>query len=212
MYDDDLFSMMNSYTTTQTENETEKETQSPQYNSFTQIKSPYIDDYSAAQNFEEERSYNGSQTVQEFESETKQVQKMHAPTIQKQEAAVKLTKTKEKLYFSARLKLAATVFAIIFAALVFATAWNFAQANSLNSGLSSQRYEISQLTNSINNLTIEYNKLSNQNSADGYVGKVEGVNSFTVSLDEFYVEPEIEKLPSNWFNDVCEFFSSLFAA
>ena len=37
------------------------------------------------------------------------------------------------------------------------------------------------------------------------------VNSFVFSLDDFHVEQEIEKLPSNWFNDVCEFFSQLFA-
>ena len=61
---------------------------------------------------------------------------------------------------------------------------------------------------SINKLNVEYNDIG---SLDGYVDKQEGVNSFTVSLNEFYIEPEIEQIPSNWFNDVCEFFSNLFA-
>ena len=55
---------------------------------------------------------------------------------------------------------------------------------------------------------------------DGYMKKeasnsgfVESTDSNTTVLEygEIYTEPEIEELPSNWFNDVCDFFSKLFA-
>ena len=58
-------------------------------------------------------------------------------------------------------------------------------------------------------------------SDDGFVkdaasnsGFVESTDSNTeiLSYGEVYSEPVIEELPSNWFNDVCDFFSNLFAA
>ena len=36
-------------------------------------------------------------------------------------------------------------------------------------------------------------------------------NTMHISLDEMYSETTIEKIPSNWFNDICEFFSNLVA-
>ncbi len=216
MYDDDLFNMLgSSYTTTETERETENETVS-QYNPYS-TSSPYIDDYSSAQNFEEEKSYNSFSNnfaSDDYSERQTEVRKMHVPTIQKQAEAVTLTKKREKLYFSSRLKVATVVFSIIFAAIVFVAAWNFAQAGRLMASLDAQKYEISQLEQNINQVEVTYNGLkddflSNPNS--GYVAKEEGVNYFKVSLDEFYVEPEIEKIQSNWFNDVCEFFSQMFA-
>lgn len=216
MYDDDLFSMLNSYTTTDTEEKTYEDTTATTqtYNPYQSSNSPYVDDYSTAQNFEEERSYDYGRTQNQFEQTQTQVREMDKPTIIQQKPAVNLIKKREKIYFSARLKIATTIFAIIFAALIFGSVWNFAQANRLQANLGGQQLEISQINQSINELMVEYNELTNPNNVQdmgGYVEKVEGVNSFKLSLDDFYEEPEIEKIPSNWFNDVCEFFSNLFA-
>lgn len=217
MYDDDLFNMLNSYTTTDTEQQTfEDTTNRTQSNSglYQQTSSPYVDDYTTSQNFEEEKSYNSTMGDAQFEEpQTQRARQMDAPKIIQQTPAVNLIKKREKLYFSARLKIAATIFAIIFAALVFASVWNFAQSGRLQASLAEKETEIYQISQSINELKLEYNELTSTipNGDAGYVEKVEGENLFTLSLDDFYVEPEIEKLPSNWFNDVCEFFSNLFA-
>ena len=47
---------------------------------------------------------------------------------------------------------------------------------------------------------------------NGYVDKQDGVNSFKININEIYEEEVLQEVPTNWFNDVCEFFSKLFAA
>ena len=214
MYDDDIFSMLNSYTATETEQQTSTETEEPSYNPYQS--NPYIEDYSTNQNFEEETSYNTNRQENDFETiKVQDVRQMSTPTISQQKPAVNLIKKRERIYLSPRLKLAASMFAIVFVAIIFAAVWNFAQAGIMQSNFALKQAEINQIEQSIKDLKIEYTELSDPNLnggiADGYVEKVDGVNSFTLSLDEFYVEPEVQDLPSNWFNDVCEFFSNLFA-
>ena len=217
MYDDDLFNMLNSYTATETDEKTYQDTQtSPQtFQPFESIKSPYVDDYSTAQNFEEEKSYNYNSNSSERdyeETQTRQIQQMHTPTIKQSEKTVNLIKTREKIYISPRLKTAAAFCLTIFLALVFVVIYNFAWAANANAEFAAKQVAINEISQSINELKVEYNELTNQDSTNmGYVEKVEGENSFTISLSDFYTEPEIVQLPSNWFNDVCEFFSKLFA-
>lgn len=214
MYDDDLFNMLNSYTATETEQNTSTDTEIPSYNPYQS--NPYIDDYSTNQNFEEETSYNSTRQDSEFsEEQVQSFRQMDTPKILQSKPAVSLIKKREKIYLSGRLKTAAVVFAIIFAAIIFATVWNFALVSKMQASFAGKEFEISQMTQSINELSVEYNELTSpgygSGEFNGYVEKVDGVNSFTISLDEFYTEPEVEKLPSNWFNDVCEIFSNLFA-
>lgn len=213
--DDDLFNMFNSYTTTETDNDTYQDTQTPQPSGdFQQQNNPYIDDYTTKQNFSEQKSYNSPVIDESFETIKQTTTKqMSAPTIKQSEKTVNLIKKREKLYFSPRLKNAAVVLAVIMVALVFATIWNFAWSARVNADFAAKQAQINEISQSINELKIEYNELTSVGdmSSSGYVEKVDGENSFTFSLDEFYTEPEIEKLSSNWFNDVCEFFSKIFA-
>lgn len=214
--DDDLFNMLNSYTTTETENDTSyQDTQTPQSSGvFEQQKNPYVDDYTTKQNYEAQTSYNSPETDESFDTiKQTNTKQMNTPTIKQAEKTVNLIKKREKLYLSPRLKNAAIVLAVIMVALVFATIWNFAWSARVNADFASKQAQINEISQSINELKIEYNGLTDVGdmSSFGYVEKVDGQNSFTFSLDEFYTEPEIEKLSSNWFNDVCEFFSKIFA-
>ena len=118
MYDDDLFNMLNSYTATETEQETSTDTEVPSYNPYQS--NPYIDDYSTKQNFEEETSYNSIRQDNEFvESQTQSIRQMDIPQVIQSKPAVNLIKKREKIYLSARLKTAAVVFAIILKIFVF---------------------------------------------------------------------------------------------
>ena len=216
MYEnDDFFKMLNSYTATENQTEQQQFDDSPQTNrGFEQERSPYVDDYSTKQNFEEETSYNSFERNEELQqTEQSNVRQMDKPTILRQEKAVNLIKKRERIYISPRLKIAAVFCAIIFAALIFATIWNFASASVLQASFAGKEAQINEINQSINELRVEYNELSKlgDEALSGYVSKVENVNSFTLSMEDYYIEPEIEKLPSNWFNDVCEFFSKLFA-
>ena len=217
MYDDDLFNfdLLNSYTTTETEEDSATETQQQSFNPYTESK-PYIDDYSTSQKYETERTYESRQANQFDEVKTNVVRQMDKPTIVQQAPAVKLTKSKEKMYLSARLKVAATVFFAIFAAILFATVWNFAQAGIMRANFDAKQAEIGQLENSIadyvesiKDLEASYKLLLTD--PNSYVDKVENVNSFTLSMEDFKIEPEVEFVETNWFNDVCEFFRSIFA-
>ena len=221
--EDDYFSsLLNSYTTT--ENETEQQQSFDDFNNVQQTNpyqqnSPYVDDYSTSQNFEEETSYNslGANRFEETTSQT--IRQMDAPEVKKQAPAVNLIKKRERIYISSRLKIASVFFSIIFAALIFVSVWNFAVAGVMQSTFANKSTEINQLEQSIGDLKqriseieFEYNQIGDTDvNFSGYEKKEDGVNSFVFSLDDFHVEQEIEKLPSNWFNDVCEFFSQLFA-
>jgi len=217
MYDNDLFNgMFSKYTTTEDEQQTINETSTAQeqqtFSPYTQ--QDYYGDYSTNQNYEEESSYNSIVREPQFEQQQTQVlRQMDTPTIIQQEQPVNLIKKREKMVISPRLKVAAVVFSMIFALIVFASIWNFAMIGKLQASFAGKEFEINQLEQSIKDLNVAYKELDSSNLEGnlGYVEKVDGVNSFTLSMDDYYVEPEIEKLPSNWFNDVCEFFSQMFA-
>lgn len=230
MYDNDLFNMFNSYTATEEDQQIDNEvlTGNQSYSSYEQKKTPYYDDYSTNQNFEEETSYNSIARESQFEEPTTQTfRQMNAPRVIQQAPAVKLTKNREKMYMSSRLKVATVVFSMIFALVVFASIWNFAMVGKLQASFDGKQFEISQLQTSNKNLLETKNNLetsiealkdayiilsdSNLEENKGYVENSEGADTLTLSIQDFYTEPEVEKLSSNWFNDVCEFFSKLFA-
>ena len=228
MFDDDLFSMFNNYTsTTDTEEETSStstynpssytEPTQTSYNPYASDNS-YQDDYSVAQNYEEQSSYDaGVRSVEPERTEQRVISQMHTPMIKKEEEAVVLTKTKAKIYLQARMKIVIAMFITIVSALLFVSIFNFVNAGKINATLAEKQITINELEKSISSLKSEYNKMTD----DGYLkgeasssGFVESSSSNTTVLEygEIYTEPEIEELPSNWFNDVCDFFSNLFAA
>ncbi len=228
MFDDDLFSMFNNYTsTTDTEEETSStstynpssytEPTQTSYNPYASDNS-YQDDYSVAQNYEEQSSYNsGVRNIETEKTEQRVFSPMQTPMIKKEQEAVVLTKTKSKVYLQARMKIILAMFITIVSALLFVSIFNFVNAGRINASLAEKQITIEELQASITSLKGEYNKMTD----DGYLkgeasnsGFVESTDSNTTVLEygEIYTEPVIEELPSNWFNDVCDFFSNLFAA
>ena len=227
MFDDDLFSMFNNnYTATDTEEESSASTYSPSsyaepsqtsYGSY-MSDNGYKDDYSTAQNYEEQSSYDsGVRSVEPEKTEQKVVSQMHTPVIKKEQETVVLTKTKAKIYLQPRMKIIIAMFITIVSALLFVSIFNFVNAGKINASLAEKQITVEELQSSITRLKGEYNKMTD----DGYLkgeasnsGFVESTDSNTTVLEygEIYTESVIEELPSNWFNDVCDFFSNLFAA
>lgn len=234
MFDDDLFSMFNNYTSTTTDTEEESSSSySPSsyeqpsstesYNPYSSDNSTYQDDYSVTPNYEEQSTYDsGIRNVETERAEQKLVSQMHTPLIKREEQAVVLTKTKQKIYLQARMKIVLAMFITIVSALLFVAIFNFVNASKINASLAEKQITINELQSSISSLKAEYNMLSDEGNlidkvttptSEGGLGFVESNNSNTTVLEygEIYTEPVIEELPSNWFNDVCDFFSKLFA-
>lgn len=227
MYDDDFYSILNSLagnTTTTTEQKTEQQTTTtPTYSApSTPSYSPWADDddYSVNQNYEEQKSYNSVNQSYEDSTETTndvfEVRQMSAPMIKKEEPTVNLIKKRQRIELGARMKIIASMFAVIVATLIFAIVWNFASAASMKATFAEKQVEINALTQSIMGLKEEYTLLSDDEQIktkaenEGYVESTDD-NTIVVDFDSYYAEQAIEDVPSNWFNDVCEFFSKLFA-
>lgn len=224
MFDEDLFSSL--YGGTSTITDTEQETESQVSSSGTSY-NPYYsgyeeDDYSIKPNYTSEQNYNTTSYDTEQETQQSQtiIRAMDTPVIKKEEEqVVSLVKTKSKIRLEPRMKIVATMFAIIVCALVFAIIWNFVSISKLNSMIAEKQITVSELQLSINKLQHEYNVVSDEAAlknqleqpGSGYVPSDES-NTFYVELDEMYTEKVVKDLPSNWFNDVCNFFSNLFAA
>lgn len=231
MFDDDLFNMFNSYgtnTTTETENQT-SETTSPNYGTQTGY-NPYnvssnedfSDDYSVTPNYEEQQNYNSSTTSYDYNMEQEQSKKqmyaerlMQTPVIQKEEQTVNLIKKREKIELHARMKIAIAMFAVIVASLMFAIVYNFVSAGAMKATFAGKQVEISALQASISGLKDTYTSLSDDEQiklkaeSEGYVDQ-SGENTIEITLNEASVESTIQDLPSNWFNDVCDFLSGIF--
>lgn len=206
--------LSSSTTTTQTEEQTT-------YNPQTEF-SPYTgnyerDDYSSTQNFTEQQSYNSANTnffgdVQE----TKKVTQMNTPMIEKGAEVVNLVKSQSRIRLETRMKIVLSVFSVIVACLLFVTVFNFIQTRKLESQFASKQLEINQLEQDILNNKASYtwvddeSELRKRANDAGFTDK-NNTNTMHISLDEMYSETTIEKIPSNWFNDICEFFSNLVA-
>ncbi|MBQ8451336.1 MAG: hypothetical protein IJ538_00955 [Clostridia bacterium] len=215
MFDEDYY---NGYTTTDSETETETETTSAYnpYGASTEYSADYDDDYSVTSNYTGEESYNSVSKTETQELEEMDVRgKMVLPTITQKEETVSLTKTKQRLTFSTRMKMIASIFAVIVASLLFVTVWNFASANQINSTLSSKQEMVNELNSSISSLQNEYvsyvseDALRESAESAGYVYSDE-TNTFYVNNVSTYSEEVVEDLPSNWFNDFCNFLINLF--
>lgn len=228
MYDDDFYSILNSLagnTTTTTEQQTEQQTTTtPTYSApSTPSYNPLADDddYSVNQNYEEQKSYNS--VNQSYDADTTastndvfEVRQMAAPMIKREEPAVNLIKKRQRIELGARMKIVASMFAIIVASLIVAIVWNFANAASMKASFAGKQVEINALTQSIMGLKEEYNLLSDDEQIKskaenaGYVDSTDD-NTIVVDFDSYYAEQALEEVPSNWFNDVCDFLSKLFA-
>lgn len=239
MFDDDLYNFYNSYNSgSSTETETEPEQNQTQassgqtsydtntgynpYGATSSYDSDYDDDYSVTPNYSEEKSYNSNTNYDTYSNNTeentevKRYRKMSMPVIEKSEQAVTLTKTQSRIELQPRMKIAISMFAIIVFSLVFVIIWNFVSVGRLNSMISAKQETVNELTSSISNLRNEYTLLGDENNLRdmaqnaGFVESDE-TNTYVVSAGEMFEQNEIEDLPSNWFNDVCDFLSNLFS-
>lgn len=219
MFDDEINYFGSNITTT-----TEKDVNSKQIFDYTQtekdIKKQTIndtfDDYSAQQNFEEETNYDlKSQTdILQGESQEQTLRPINMPLIEKKiEQVAKVVETPISL--SARMKLLLVSFVVIVSSLLFATVWNFVAISKYNLSIANQGQTISELQISITDLTDEYNLLGDTEYLKqliddaGYISSDDS-NTITITLDEMFEERVVEEIPSNWFNDVCNFISSIF--
>ena len=219
MFEDEFFSKYTSTTTTS--DETSQETYRPQ-TSYTQAQSFDDDqDYSSAQNFTEQKSYNSvSQNTFEDDEEEQQVfqtPSLNAPVIQRSVPTVNLVKKRAKLVLETRMKTVIAVFAMIVACLLFVSIFNFIQVGKIEATFADKQIEIAALENSITASKTTYTLVSEEEYLRQWAETNEFVeanetNTIVVDLSQFYQEPAgPEAIPSNWFNDVCEFLSRLFA-
>ena len=223
MFDaDDYFNMLSSYTTT-TDTEKETETQESQtsygsqtsYNPYSSVQTSFDDDddYSVTQNYSEEQSYNGTTRTLDDEEETQvqtYIRAAEMPVIKREEPAVNLIKTRQRIELQARMKIILAVFGVTVFALIFAIIYNFISIGKMKSTFAGKEVEISQLQDNINALNSSYIDVRDWADQNDFVEPDES-NTVEVEMEEYYNEKVVEEIPSNWFNDVCEFFSKLFA-
>lgn len=220
---DYINSLFGDLSSTATTTEQEQQTASPQTDYLSSLQSqttynPYEkDDYSSTQNFTEEQSYNSPSTNTFTETqETKQFGTMQLPVIEKKEQTVNLVKSQSRIRLETRMKIVLSVFTVIVACLIFVSVFNFIKANRLEASFADKQLQIKALEQSISRNQVSYNEVTSdeyivQQATDAGYYKPNETNSITIKLGEMFEEPSIEEVPSNWFNDVCEFFSKLFA-
>ena len=220
MFDDnnDYFNSLFGSTTTETQKTDEKTDYNPQSDysatSTDTYSSPYEkDDYSTTQNYTEQQSYDSSSSTYSGSNETEQKQtfKMNTPLIEKSTPTVNLVKSQSKIHLETRMKIVLTVFSVIVACLMFMSVYNFIVANRLEASFADKQTEISMLEKSIFESKQKYNEKVEEYITSGHFNPVSEQNTDYVKLYETYEETDIEDLPSNWFNDVCEFLSNLFS-
>ena len=207
-----------STTTTETETDVQQQTTYSPQTGYS-ASSYERDDYSSAQNFTEQQSYNPFSSNIFTETETKTTSRqMNTPMIEKSAPVVNLVKSKARVVLETRMKIVLSVFSVIVACLLFVSVFNFISASRIEASFLGKQQQINSLEQSILASEYSYNSVSSndyvENWADqnNYVNKQDGVNSFKINIDEIYEEQIVQDVPSNWFNDVCEFFSKLFAA
>ena len=204
-----------STTTTETETESQS-TYSPQTD-YSSSSSYERDDYSSAQNFTEQQTYEStsSNLFTETEKQTR-VSQMNTPMIEKSAPVVNLVKSRARIRLETRMKIVLRVFSVIVACLLFVSVFNFISASRLQSTFANKQQQINNLEQSISAAKNTYKLVTSEDEiekwaeSEGYVIKDE-TNSVVINIGEVYEEETIQDVPSNWFNDVCEFFSKLFA-
>lgn len=224
MFDDETYGYFGIPTTITDDEEVSTQTNSEAMTSGSsyagQVDESTYDDYSVTPNYSEEQSYNTNMaSAEEIEETEVPTYNIALPTIQKEEVQeeeyVSLLKTRQKITLSPRLKIVISAFSVIMFSLVFLIIFNYASLGGLRATVADKQATVIELQASISELKETYNLLDNSEALKdraenaGYVEK-DNTNTVYVSLGEFYTEETIEELPSNWFNDVCEFFSRLF--
>ena len=114
-----------------------------------------------------------------------------------------------------RLKIVLSSFVVIMISLMVAIIWNFTQLAKLNTSLGEKEITINELQNSISKMSDEYKLVDSEENtkklaeASGYV-QVTEENSSVIKLGDMHTEARPTEVPSNWFNDVCNFLVNIF--
>lgn len=196
---------------TSVETEIDTQTDYQQYEQAETQFEPYKDDYSVTPNYEEQQSYESKTQEEEMTEQATTYRKLDAPIVKREESTVVLTKTVQKMQLSARMKIVASVFSIIMACLVFVTIWNFVSVSRLNQVVQDRQVTINELYQDISRYENSYNEVSDVDyfESQGFTEANESNTKFR-TRDELYEEPTTNEIPSNWFNDLGEFFSKIF--
>ena len=181
---------------------------------YTAVKEDEEDDEPA---FEIQKRYNTDEDDDEDEYET-DVYKKNGYVLSKNgllEVNRETTNSapEKRVKLTPRMKIAICCYSIIVALLIGFAIYNAVAIGSASSALASSQIEVASQQEVINGLEEEYNYLGTNEiiksklSSD-YV-KLDGTNSVII---ESPVLDEVETFdaPSNWFNSICEFLSSLF--
>ena len=113
------------------------------------------------------------------------------------------------------MKIVFSMFVVILASLIAAITWNFVSLGSLNGQIAEKEQRIVELQTSINSLSAEYDLLGDDGTIrdkainEGYVDADES-NTVIIEVGETYTKPAPQEVPSNWFNDFCNFLSRIF--
>jgi len=121
------------------------------------------------------------------------------------------TKKSSKAKLNFRGKLMIFGYTAVVAVLGFLAIFNIVQINNLNSQNAQIETQISKSENSLNELYKTYRELNNENKIADIVNdknmiKLESTNTTNIVLRD----PKQYTKESNWFDSVCNFFSSLF--
>lgn len=204
------FSQSNAETSSNmTSKETESSNRVSDYNYETS-------DYSLNSNYEEQTNYDIVRNANSIFSQNDEddLRPINLPLIDRKIEEV--IEQSQKLNFTGRMRIVLTSFIVIVASLMFATIWNFVLTARLNASIAEKEVMANELELSINDLTAEYNLLSDEtylkSVAEGLnYSESDSTNTTHISLDEMYTEQVVQDVPSNWFNDVCNFLTSIFS-
>ena len=217
-YLNSLFNTDYSSSTTMTEEDVSTEQQT-MYSPQTGYSAPSYerDDYSSAQNFTEQQSYDSysSNRFTETNEQPTRVSQMQTPMIERSAPVVNLVKSRARIRLETRMKIVLSVFSVIVACLLFVSIFNFITVNKLEATFVGKQQQINELELRISESEAQYN-LKVSDGFDEWVAEnnykpVSSENTKVIRIDKIYEESTVQEVPTNWFNDVCEFFSRLFA-
>lgn len=157
--------------------------------------------------FEIEKEYNSK--VEEEQEEFRVV----TPAMQQVQRKQVITQTKSATKLSPRLKIMITVYSLVVALLIGFAIYNAVAISSGTAILASKQVEVSASAEVINNLQAQYNELGTEQAIKDQVSgefiEADSSNTIIVARPELDVTTSYQA-PTNWFDKICEFFSSLF--
>lgn len=162
--------------------------------------------------YEVEREYN-SREENEVDSGYRVVNSGLTEIKRKENVLVNENYEKQRISLSPRLKIAFSVACVVFALLVAFVIYNAVAIGNAKAQIAQVSQEVSAESQVINELESEYNYLGTDQTIKNSLGNeyVYATSTNKVYVDAPVLDEVVEtKTPTNWFNGLCEFLSSLF--